>query len=242
MVRDYPRTIAIMQARMSSTRLPGKVLMPVAGRPMLAWEVERVKPARLVDELIIATSTNQHDDPVAELAEQLGVSCFRGSEDDVLDRYYQAAHRFKAEAVVRLSADNPLVDGNFVDWVVGEYNSADADYVAAAPGKDRGLPLGLAAEAFSFSALETSWREAKTPAWREHVTPYIRHNPDRFQVRYLTAPNDYSHLRLAVDKPEDLELIRRIFEHFGNGSFSWREAADTVKQHPEWVAINQDIP
>lgn len=236
-----PRTVAIMQARMGSTRLPGKVLLPLAGKPLLDWAVERVQRAQLVDELVLATSVEKQDDLLEEFAARRGLACFRGSENDVLDRYYWAAQAFDAQVVVRLTGDNPLVDGEFVDWVVSAYHDAGADYVAAVPGKEWHLPMGLAVEVFSFAALEAAWEEDRNPAWREHVTPYIRRKPDLFRVRYLTAPVDYSWMRLTVDTPEDMVLMCQIFDHFENGDFSWQEALNAVQQHPEWIDINRDI-
>lgn len=236
-----PRTIAIVQARMGSSRLPGKMLLPLAGKTVLGWAVERVERARLVDELVLATSVQEQDDLLEEFAAWRGLACFRGSENDVLDRFYRTALAFDAQMIVRLTGDNPLVDGEFVDWVVSAYHETDADYVAAVPGEEWGLPIGLAVEVFSFAALSAAWKENGNLAWREHVTPYIRRNPDRFQIRYLTAPVDYSWLRLTVDTPEDLALMCQIFEHFGNESFSWQEALEAVQRHPEWMDVNCHI-
>ena len=233
------RTIAIMQARMGSTRLPGKMLIQLAGKPLVEWAVERIGSAKLVDELVLATTINKQDDLLEEFAVRRDISCFRGSENDVLDRYYHAARAFDAQVVVRLTGDNPLVDGNFVDWVVREYFNTGADYVAGMPGKEAGLPTGLAAEVFSLGVLSVAWEEDTNSNWREHVTLFIRRHAERFHVHYLKSPCDYSALRVTVDVPEDMKLMRRVFDYLGHRSFSWEEALDLLRQRPSWIALNQ---
>ena len=227
------RVVGILQARMGSTRLPGKMLMPLAGETVLYWAVRRALRARLMDDLVLATSNGAKDDSIEELANRMGVACFRGSEVDVLDRYYQAARKFNASDIVRLTGDNPVVDGGFIDWVVSAYAEGDADYVAAVPGNEWGLPAGLAAEVFSFDSLSDAWREDRSVAGREHVTPYIRQNPSRFALRYLSVDGDYSGLRLTVDTEEDLASVRVLFEHFSHGDFSWEEALTALRCRPQ---------
>ena len=239
--REIKKTVAILQARMGSTRLPGKVLMPLADKTVLDWAVERAQRAKSLDELVLATSANQQDDPLEEFSARRGLACFRGSEDDVLDRYYQAAQSFKAKVVVRLTGDNPLVDGEFVDWVIDAYHDIGADYVAAVPGEEWHLPVGLAAEVFSFTALAEAWQQDKNPLWREHVTPFIRCHTKHFKVCYLTAPVEYLPARITVDEPADLELMQLVFDYFKPRDFSWREAIELVRQHPEWIALNKSI-
>jgi spore coat polysaccharide biosynthesis protein SpsF len=233
------RVVTIIQARMGSERLPGKVLATINGSPILALIIKRISPSRLRGELVVATTEQPEDDVIEDLSCRLGVSCFRGATEDCLDRYYQAAKRFQAQTVVRLTADNPLIDHGFLDWALGEF--------AAAPGWDYlitssdSFPLGLSVEIFSFSALETAWEETGNPAWREHVTPYIHRAPERFRIRRLSSPEDYSHMRWTVDTPEDLKFVRAVYDHFGHDRFSWREAIAAVENHPEWVELNRHV-
>lgn len=234
------KTVCIIQARMGSTRLPGKVLQPLLDKPLLFWDVYRVKKARLIDEVLIATTTDSRDDAIVELCNSAGWGYFRGSEDDVLDRYYQAAQKQHAGVVVRVTSDCPLIDPQVLDYIL-------AGFYAAAPAVDyasnsimRTYPRGLDTEVFTFAALETAWREDNS-SWREHVTPFIYNHPERFRLLPVTNPTDYSHHRWTVDTPEDYELVRRIYEHFGHGEFGWRDVLDVLDQHPDWVAINQHI-
>lgn len=224
---------------MSSSRLPGKVLISLAGKTLLDWVVERAQRARLVDEFVLATTVEKQDDLLEEFASRKRIGCYRGSENDVLDRYYRAAQAFNAQVVIRLTADNPIVDGEFVDWVVKTYENISADYVAAIPGEKWRLPMGLAVEVFSFCTLAEAWQQDTNSEWREHVTLFIRNHPRRFRTYYLTAPVEYVPIRLTVDTPEDTELMRKIFEYFGNGLFSWREVLDIAQQHPDWIGLNQ---
>ena len=225
---------------MGSTRLPGKVLRPLLDRPLLAWDVYRLRKCRLIDDIIIATTTDPRDDALADLCASEGWGCFRGSENDVLDRYYGAARQYHADTIVRITSDCPLIDSSVTDYVI-------ATYAAAAPAADyasnvfpRTYPRGLDTEVFSFAALETAWKEDQSE-WREHVTPFLWKQPERF--RQINAANlvDYSSHRWTVDTPQDFELVRRIYEHFGHGDFAWRDVLTLLDQHPDWVAINADI-
>lgn len=241
MVKTNQRVVAILQARMGSSRLPGKVLASVMGRPMLALIVKRVLPARCIDQLVVATTQSPQDDPIESLVSDLGIPCFRGAEEDCLDRYYQAARQFGAEAVVRLTGDNPLVDSDFVDWVVKEYLSANPPYDYVDSSLSKTFPVGLSVEVFSFEVLATAWREDTNTWWREHVTPFIHRHSGRFRVRHLVSPQNYSHMRWTVDTPEDLVFVSRIYEHFGHDRFSWREVLAVLEEHPEWLEINRHV-
>jgi spore coat polysaccharide biosynthesis protein SpsF (cytidylyltransferase family) len=223
---------------MGSGRLPGKVLADLGGRPMVDVILRRLRPARLVDRWVVATSDRPADDPVADLAGRLGVGCFRGSEEDVLDRYYQAARTAEAKTVVRLTGDNPFVDARFVDAVVGEFTRGECDYLAPAP---RSFPIGLSAEVFTFAALTAAWAEDGDPRTREHVTPFIYGHPNRFHVRRMEASRNDSALRLTVDTAEDLDLARRVFNHFGRDAFGWEEAVAVIRERPEWAQLNQGV-
>jgi spore coat polysaccharide biosynthesis protein SpsF len=227
---------AILQARMASTRLPGKVLQELVGRPMLEVIIRRLRPTRLIDVLIVATTSNSVDDVIASLAARLEVPCFRGSEDDVLDRYYRAACQVQPRTVVRLTADNPFVDASFVDYLVEEFQRG-GDYVAPSCR----FPLGLSAEVLTLAALQSAWEEDRDPRSREHVTPYIYHHPERFKVRRLEPSRDDGDLRLTIDTREDLDLARKVFSYFGHDHFSWQEAVAVLRMHRDWAELNRHV-
>jgi len=235
------KAVAIVQARMGATRLPGKVMMDLAGEPMLVRVVNRVRGACRLDDVVVATTTNRDDDPIVDLCRVRGWPVFRGSAEDVLDRYYQSAVAHDAGAVVRLSSDCPLIDPKVIDAVVGEFQShyPDVDYVSN--NIQRTFPLGLDVEAISFDALERAWKEDKNPSWREHVTPYIYRHPERFRIRNVANDVDYSHMRWTVDTAEDLAFVRRIYDHFGRDDFGWRQVIDLLEAHPEWLEINLEV-
>jgi len=234
--------VAIIQARMGSSRLPGKVLADLCGAPLLERVVRRVSRAASVTQVVIATTTKPADDAIARLCDERGWSCFRGSEDDVLDRYYQAARLHKADVVVRVTSDDPFVDPELIDELTNR--------IAASPGEfdyacnflpRRTFPLGLDFEVATFATLERAWREDDNPAWREHVFEYVLHRPELFRIAGIAHNEDLSHLRWTVDTPEDLELARRVYEHFRHDRFSWREAVALMNRHPEWRAINEMV-
>lgn len=233
------KTVAIIQARMASTRLPNKVLADVEGRPMLARVVSRVRAARRVDDVVVATSTNPQDDAVAAFCEAEGVACFRGSESDVLDRYYQAAGSVGAELIVRITADCPLHDPAVIDAVVARFDPATTDYVSNAI--ERTFPDGLDTEAFSMAALERAWREAEWTSEREHVTSYIWKHPDRFRLAQVTQDRDLSGLRWTVDEPRDLAFVREVYRRLGDGSLHMEAIADLLASDGALRAMNDGI-
>src|SRR6266404_2569766 len=187
---------AIIQARTDSTRLPRKILMPILGKPMLQHQIERLKHAKTIDMVVIATTDMAEDDTIENLAKQLGVSSFRGSEKDVLDRYYKAAKKNGADTIVRLTGDCPLHDGAVVDEVVTHFEKSDVDYSA----QPKNYPEGLDTEVFIFDALERAWKEAQLPSEREHVTPYIRNHPERFALEkgWREGTDDHSMMHWSV--------------------------------------------
>ncbi len=230
--------LGIVQARLSSTRLPGKVLKPILGKPMLWHMLDRLKNSRLIDKLIAATSNRPDDTELAEACEQYGIDCFRGSLNDVLDRFYHASRSLSAETVVRLTGDCPLIDVDVVDRVIDLFQSSPCDY--ATNTNPPTFPDGLDVEVISMTALETVWHEANLPSEREHVTPYIRKHPDRFRCLNLTHETDLSGMRWTVDEPEDFELVTKLYEALypDNPDFNMRDVVQYLKLHPELSALN----
>jgi len=235
------RIVAIIQARMGSTRLPGKVLLDLAGEPVLARVVNRTQRATMLDEIVIATTTESRDEAIVELCSSRGWAHFRGSEDDVLDRYYQAAKKHHADIVVRITSDCPLIEPEIIDLVVQELlKDGSLDYVSNTL-PPRTFPRGLDVEAMTFKTLERAWQEDKNSAWREHVTPYIYRAPEKFKLKAVTNEKDLSYMRWTIDTREDLEFVRRIYNHFDHDHFSWHEVLDLLKEHPEWLEINKSV-
>ncbi len=234
------RVVAIIQARMGSTRLPGKVLKDLGGETVLARVVSRTRRATLLDEAVVATSVLPADDTIARECEHLKVACFRGDEVDVLDRYYRAAQKFAADAVVRITADCPLIDPELVDTTIRTFLEQKADY--ANNTSPRTYPRGLDTEVFTFTGLERAWREAVKPYEREHVTPYFYEHPELFRVAFTRGERDYSAHRWTLDTPEDLELIRAIYARLDNrDDFGWREVLAVTEREPELAALNSHI-
>ena len=236
------RTVAIIQARMGSTRLAGKVLLDLAGEPMLARVMHRVQRASLLDEVMIATTIHPADDAIAQLCAARGWPCARGSPEDVLDRYYQAARVSQADVVVRITSDCPLIEPEVIDQVIHEFlaHQPKADY-ASNVQSPRTFPRGLDTEVMRFDALARAWREDTNPAWREHVTPYIYRHPERFRLHDVVNAVDLSSLRWTVDTAQDLEFVRRIYARFGGDTFTWRDVLALLEQHPDWLEINRTV-
>lgn len=235
------KTIAIIQARMSSTRLPGKVLMPLLGEPMLARVVNRVRRA-IVDDVVVATTDGESDQVLADLCASRGWPCFRGSLNDVLDRYYRAAQNHRADIIVRVTSDCPLIEPAIIDDVVRKFQeSQDSVDYAANVLPPRTFPRGLDVETFSFETLETAWRDDDNPAWREHVTPFIYRHPDRFRLLRVAAEADYSNFRWTVDTPEDWDLTTRIYEAFGHDRFTWKDVLSLMMRRADLVELNRHI-
>ena len=230
--------LGILQARVSSTRLPGKVLKLVQGKPLLELQIERLRRARRIDRLVVATSTEAADDPLEALCARLGVGCFRGSLGDVLDRFYQAAQDHHPEHIVRLTGDCPLADPELIDRLVTFYLDGDFDY--ASNTVEPTFPDGLDAEIFRASALAESWREAVLPSHREHVTQFILAQPARYRVGSFCDETDRSHLRWTVDEPADFEVIRAIYDALypANPAFSTADILRLLDERPELATAN----
>lgn len=234
-------TAIIVQARMTSTRLPGKVLKSVLGKPLLEYQIERLRRVEKAEALVIATTTNATDDPILEWCQALGVDVFRGSEQDVLSRYHGAAQAVRADVVVRVTSDCPLIDPQVIDQVIQVYRDSHVDYASNA--LQRTFPRGMDTEVLSFTALTEAHQEATDPPQREHVTPFIYQHPERYTIAHATYPQDLSHHRWTVDTPEDFELIRRILEGLYPQVplFSLQDCLALLERHPDWSAINAHI-
>lgn len=234
--------IVIMQARMGSTRLPGKVLLDLAGKPMLVRAVERIQRVKNIDDIVIATTSESADDIIISMCCDYGWNFFRGSENDVLDRYYQAAREYHAKTIVRITSDCPLIEPTIVDQVIDEFTShmPNVDYVSNC-FPIRTYPRGLDTEVISFSALERCWKEDTNPLFREHVTAYINHNADQFRIFEVNNDTDLSSMRWTVDSPEDFDFVSQVFHHFGENMFSWTDILDLLNEHPELQEINKNI-
>jgi spore coat polysaccharide biosynthesis protein SpsF len=238
------RIIGIIQARMASSRFPGKVLQDIAGKPMLYHVVERARRARTLDEVIVATTTEPDDKAIETYCFEMGCPVYRGSMHDVLDRFYQAAKMHRAEGVVRFTADCPLLDPGVVDHTVKEFLRSGVDFAAnrLPPPFKRTYPIGLDTEVCTFSGLERAWKEAVEKHEREHVMPYFYDTPGRFKVQRVDYEVDYGDRRWTVDTPEDLALIQQIFGYFPERlDFSWLEVLALFDRQPELAAINAGI-
>jgi len=234
------RIVAIVQARMGSSRLPGKALRDILGRTMLARVVRRAKRSALIDRLVVATTENYADNAIVSECESLGVSSFRGSEDDVLDRYYQAARAFHANCIVRITSDCPLIDPEIIDSVVQAFLDGGPDYASNTIIST--YPRGLDVEVFSFEALEEAWHNASRDFEHVHVTPYIYQHPELFHKLAVTGEKDWSRYRWTVDTKEDLDLVRAIYAKMDRDDlFSWRAVLELFEREPDLADINRHI-
>ncbi|MBT9614052.1 MAG: glycosyltransferase family protein [Burkholderiales bacterium] len=231
--------VAIIQARMSSSRLPGKVLMPLAGKPVLEHVVRRIRACKTITKVVVATSTEHTDDAIQAWCEKEEVSHYRGSLDDVLDRYYQAAKTYQADVVVRITADCPALDPTIVDEVVTGFLAGGYDYY----GLSGEFPDGLDCTVFSFAALERAWREAKLKSEREHVGPYIEKHPELFKTGGLKKFEGLSHHRWTLDEPRDYEFLQAIFARLYREEtpFLAPEILALLDKEPEVMTINSNI-
>lgn len=233
---------AIIQARMGSTRLPGKVLADIAGKPMLWHVISRMKYAKRIDDIIVATTILSEDKQILELASEMGIKSYAGSREDVLDRYYQAAIIYKADVIVRITADCPLIDPNIIDRTIEFYLTHDFDYVSTAIKPT--YPDGIDTEVFSFVILEKAWKEASFASEREHVTPYIRKNSQIFRIKSLENDEDLSYMRWTVDEERDLGFVREVYKRLyckkGN-IFYMKDVINLLRTHPQIMNINKGI-
>ncbi|MFH0068459.1 cytidylyltransferase domain-containing protein [Peribacillus sp. NPDC056705] len=238
------KIVAITQARMGSTRLPGKIMREVLSKPLLEYQIERVRRSKYIHQLVIATTIKETEQPIIDLCKKLNVDYYRGSEKDVLSRYFQAAVQYKADIVVRLTSDCPLTDPDIIDAVITEFLSNDNQYDYVSNTIERTYPRGLDVEVFSMKALGLANREAKHPVYREHVTPFIYLHPVQFHLGFVKNTIDLSSHRLTVDTEEDLDLISCVITGLYNKnieSFALSDIIELLQENPEWLLINSQI-
>lgn len=233
---------AVIEARMTSTRLPGKHMLPAKGKPMIGYLIDRLKKVPSLDEIIMATTINHADDPLVQLAESKGISYFRGSENNVMSRVIGSAESVKTEIIVGITGDCPIIDPMIIEEAIQTFIHNKCDYVnnAVVPG----YPGGMNVQVYSLSTLKKSYTMTKEPLDYEHVTSHILRNPGLFMPIYMIAPLylRWPDLSLELDERSDYELLKKIIEHFDdNKIFSCKEVIDLLNQHPEWVEINHHI-
>jgi len=238
------RVVAIIQARMGSSRLPGKVLRDIHGKPMLVWVIERAQRAKSVTETVVATTIDEGDDILEQVCRSYHIPCLRGNVYDVLDRYYQIAREVEADVIVRLTADCPLIDPDLIDLVVQRFQEEQVDFAAnrLPPPYQRTYPIGLDVEVVSFSALEKAWKEAKEKHEREHVLPYLYEEPGRFRTLTVDHEVDLGSLRWTVDTPQDLAFVREVIARLPDKeTFTWLDVLKLVEDDPNLSKINADV-
>jgi len=240
------KTVAVIQARMGSSRLPGKVLKPILGRPMLGHIVERVRSVPTIDEVVVAVPDDAPNEVLRQFCRQDGIKVFAGSENDVLDRFYKTALFHQANPVLRITADCPLADPELIEQLIRDFRSGGYDYFAVAAGADAGrlqsgrFPDGLDAECVTFKALEQAWREADDPRDREHVTRFIWRQKERFRCGQLYSKVDYGALRLTVDHPGDFALVEKIYDELydENRTFLLADVVELLERKSELGKLN----
>jgi len=235
------KVVSIIQARTGSTRLPRKVVLDLEGKTVLEHVITRSRFSRLTDQLVVATSINREDLAIVKICTDLGVSVYCGSEEDPLERYYQAARLFKAAHVVRIKADSPLIDPEIIDQAIASHLESGADY--SSNTIFRTYPAGQDVEVLTIEALKRVWREATLMSDREHVTIYIAGHPEQFRSNHFQHHTDLSGKRWTMDRPEDYTLIRFIYQHLyrRNPIFGMAETLELLSHHREMETINQHI-
>jgi spore coat polysaccharide biosynthesis protein SpsF len=234
--------IAIIQAHMGSSRLPGKVLQDLAGKPMLARVLERVQRCPALDGLVVATSTLAVDDVLADFCRELQVPVFRGSDTDVLDRFTRAAAAFSADVCVRITSDCPLIDPEVSEDIIRRFLEAQGTIDYASNKIPQSFPRGLDTEVFTLAALRAAHQEAKLPYQRAHVTIYLYEHPEKFRLLSIKSLVDRAHWRWTVDTPEDLEFVRQVYRRLGaDGNFGWQEVVALLEQEPGLMDLNRHI-
>jgi spore coat polysaccharide biosynthesis protein SpsF len=237
------KIIATIEARMTSSRLPGKVLLHAAGKPMLQHLVDRLRAVPSINSIVLATTINKTDDELEEFSKKIGIGCYRGSENDVMARVIGAAESADADVIVEITGDCPIIDPQIVEQTIRVFNANQADYVSNA--HIRSFPDGMDAQVFRLETLKRSATMTNDALDHEHVTLHIRNLPEVFSQLHLVAPPEthWPELGLTLDEPKDYELLKKIIEHFEmtNPLFSCRDIVQLLKQRPDWVAINQAV-
>lgn len=237
------KVVAIIQARMGSTRLPGKVMKEILGKPVILWDLDRISVSKLIDEIVVAIPYGKENDVIVDTIKEYNdkIVTTRGSEDDVMDRYYQAAVQTNADVVVRITSDCPLIDPVVIDNVIKQFLDNDCDYCSNS--LTRTYPCGLDTEVFSFKALEEAWNEATKDYEREHVTPYIIENPDKFKLFNVANDVDLSYLRWTLDTKDDFELISAVYKRIypKKQLFLMDDILELLDKEMELIDINKHI-
>lgn len=237
------RTVAIIQARMASTRLPQKAMLDIAGHTMLWHVVQRLHDCQNLDEVVVATTVNTEDQAITDFCRAQGFHCYRGSSEDVLDRYFQAAKAYKAEAVVRITSDCPLIDPEIVDELIKRYSDSPDEYAGASTIIRRSYPRGLDCELVSMSTLTNLWERVTEPKYREHVTLYIYDHLHDFRMISLEFPEDLSRYRWTVDEQADLDFVREVYRQLYavDPAFRTRDVLKLLNKDKKLQLINQHI-
>ncbi len=229
----------IVQARIGSTRLPGKVMLNLDEKnPVLHYVLEQLRSCKLIDKIIVATTTLDEDNVIENFADTMDVDVFRGSSSDVLDRYYQCAKKFSIDTIIRITADNPLIDPTIVDDLIKKFTSNSYDYLTNA--YVRTFPYGTEVEIFSFKALEKAWKNATKPSEREHVTPYFYNNPDNFKIFNVEYSKNISNLRWTIDRKNDLSLVKSIISKIKKRPILMNDILNLFSKEPELFEINRN--
>ncbi len=237
------RKLIIAQARMTSTRLPGKVMKIVCGKPLLEHFINRLKRVKSADQIVIATTINDIDNQIVDLCKKLDISYYRGSEEDVLGRYYEAAVEYGGDIIIRITSDCPVIDPEVVDYLINFYTNNIEKYDYVSNTLKRTYPLGMDSEIISFDTLKEAHFNAYDPFDREHVSPFIKMRPQQFRLYNILYKADMSRYRWTLDTPEDLELISKIFDalFYQNPSISLKDMLDQMERMPEWETINAHV-
>lgn len=239
------KIVAIVQARMGSTRLPGKVLKEVGNKPLLLYQLERIKRSKLIDQIIVATTNKKEDDLIELFCKDNGYSVYRGSELDVLNRYVAAAKYFEADTIVRLTADCPFIDPAVIDLVIQRFleHKQDKSLLYVSNTLERTYPRGLDVEVFSYDVLIEADRHARSFSEREHVTKYIVNHPEQFELVNVRQNKDFSHERWTVDTKEDFDMVKKILESLypQNPNFTMADVVKLLNNYPSWRKINAYI-
>ena len=231
--------LAIVQARCSSSRLPGKVIKELAGKPMIVQELDRLSRSKMIDKIVLATSTEDSDDPLEKALSGTGIEVFRGNLDDVLDRYYQCAKQYQPKHVVRITGDCPVIDWRLVDEIIDKHIAHGNDYTVTSEE----FPDGLDTEVMRFSVLEKAWEKARMLSEREHVTLYIRNHKEDFNTEEISCVRKLDYMRWTVDEPRDFAFVEKIYDglYEDNPDFSMEDILLLLEKQPELLDINSDI-